>query len=168
VGIGTSTPVGKLDVKGAATLRGAVTLPTTGNATAAAGKNSQPLNLSGSGFNSSLGQSVNETFRWQVEPVANNTANPVGKLSLLFGLGSTSPSETGLSIASNGTINFASGQTFPGTTNGTVKSVGLSAPASDFSVSASPVISTGTLNLQWLIPPTEQPTPNAIVKRDIF
>jgi hypothetical protein len=168
VGIGTSTPVGKLDVKGASTLRGAVTLPTTGNATAAAGKNSQPLNLSASAFNSSIGQALNETFRWQTEPVGNNTAAPLSKLSLLFGLGSNTPSETGFSISNTGIINFASSQTFPATGNGTVKSVGLSAPASDFSVSASPVTSSGTLNLQWLIPPTDQPTPSAIVKRDIF
>ena len=168
VGIGTSTPVGKLDVKGATTLRGAVTLPTTGNATAATGKTSQPLNLSASGFNSSIGQAVNETFRWQVEPLANNTANPLGKLSLLFGLGSNLPAETGLSVSNTGIINFAPGQTFPGTGNGTVRSVGLSAPATDFSVSGSPVTSTGTLNLQWLVPPTEQPTASAIVKRDIF
>src|SRR5450432_1579580 len=60
VGIGTSAPVGKLDVKGATTLRGAVTLPTTGNATAATGKNSQPLSFSGSAFNSNIGQPVNE------------------------------------------------------------------------------------------------------------
>jgi hypothetical protein len=166
VGIGTSTPVAKLDVKGATIVRGALTLPTTGNATAAAGKNSQPLNLSASGFNSNIGQALNETFRWQVEPVGNNTANPLGKLSLLFGLGSTTPSETGLSVSNAGIINFASGQTFPGTTNGTVRSVGLSAPASDFSVSGSPVTTSGTLNLQWLVAPGSGDVANAIVKRD--
>lgn len=166
VGIGTSTPSAKLDVKGASIFRGAVNLSATANATAAAGKNSQTLNMSASAFSSSIGQAVNQTFRWQAEPVGNNTATPLGKLSLLFGLGSTTPAETGLAISNNGIITFASGQTFPGTTNGTVKSVGLSAPATDFSVSSSPVTGSGTLNLQWLVPPGSTDVPNSIVKRN--
>jgi len=49
---------------------------------------------------------------------------------------------------------------------GTVTSVGLSAPASDFKVTGSPVTTTGTLNLAWNVVPTNANTPNAIVKRD--
>jgi hypothetical protein len=49
-----------------------------------------------------------------------------------------------------------------------VTSVGLSAPATDFSVSGSPVTRSGTLSLQWLVPPSDQNVPNAIVKRDAF
>src|SRR5208337_130429 len=62
-------------------------------------------------------------------------------------------------------ITFASGQTFPSTV-GTVKSVGLSAPSSDFTVSGSPVTTSGTLGLNWNIAPTSSATANAIVKRD--
>src|SRR6516162_158601 len=47
-----------------------------------------------------------------------------------------------LSIAGNGIITFANGQTFPGA-SGTVTSVGLAAPLSDFSISGSPVTSSG-------------------------
>ena len=49
------------------------------------------------------------------EPAGNNTASPTGKLNLLFGAGATTPAETGLSIAPNGVITFAHGQTFPST-----------------------------------------------------
>ena len=49
---------------------------------------------------------------------------------------------------------------------GTVKSVALAAPSSDFVVTGSPVTTTGTLNLAWNIAPTSANTANAIVKRD--
>ncbi len=115
IGINNPAPLVSLDVKGATTIRGLFTLPATGTATAAAGKNSQPLNLSGAAFNSTTGTSVNETFRLQTESASNNTANASGKLNLLFYSGTNAATETGLSIASNGQITFASGQTFPGT-----------------------------------------------------
>ena len=49
---------------------------------------------------------------------------------------------------------------------GTVSSVGLSAPSSDFTVSGSPVTTSGTLGLNWTVAPTNLGTANAIVKRD--
>jgi hypothetical protein len=51
-------------------------------------------------------------------------------------------------------------------TAGTVTSVGLAAPTTDFSVSGSPVTSAGTLTFAWKIPPTNAATASAIVKRD--
>ncbi|MGA9509060.1 MAG: hypothetical protein WBV55_10605, partial [Candidatus Sulfotelmatobacter sp.] len=57
---------------------------------------------------------VNQTFRWQAEPTANDTAAPSGTLNLQYGLGATTPSETGLKISSKGIFTFAPGQTFPG------------------------------------------------------
>jgi hypothetical protein len=47
-----------------------------------------------------------------------------------------------------------------------VKSVALAAPASDFTVTGSPVPGTGTLSLVWTHVPTSANTKNAIVKRD--
>jgi hypothetical protein len=71
-----------------------------------------------------------------------------------------------LSIASTGIMTFANGQTFPGAGNGTVTSVGLAAPLSDFSISGSPVTSSGLLTLNWNTAPSSTNTGNAIVKRD--
>jgi hypothetical protein len=167
VGIGTDQPAARLDVKGAATIRGPLTLPSTGLATATAGMVSQPESFSASSFNSGTGSAVTQTFQWQAEPTGNNTETPSAALSLLFRAGTPAAAETGLSISSAGIIQFAPGQTFPQSNDsGTVTSVGLSAPASDFSVGGSPVTSSGMLNLQWLIPPTDQNVPNSIVKRD--
>ena len=167
IGINTSAPASALDVKGNTTLHGILTLPTTGTATSSGAKNSQPQNLVASAFNSSSSTAENETFRWQAEPTGNNTISPSATLNLLFGKGSANPTETGLKIASNGQITFASGQTFPGGVGGgTVTSVGLSAPSSDFTVSGSPVTKSGTLALKWTVAPTSVATANAIVKRD--
>jgi len=166
VGINTTKPVSTLDVKGGGTIRGLFSLPPTGTATATTGFNSQPEDLAASVFNSGTGTAVPQTFQWQAESVNNDTSNATGSLNLLFAQGAGTPTETGLNIASNGRITFASGQTFPGTGTGTVTSVGLSAPNSDFNVSGSPVTGAGTLGLTWNVPPDTNATPNAIVKRD--
>ncbi len=121
IGIGTSTPSSTLDVKGAATFRGAINMATTGIATASAGKVSQASNFAASAFNSATKAAVNQTFHWRAEPVANNTSHPGASMSLLFAQGTATPAETGFAIASNGRVSFASGQTFPGT--GTISGV---------------------------------------------
>lgn len=167
VGINTTTPAVTLDVNGAENVHGSLNMIAGGNATSAGGKNSQPLDFTASSYNSSTKAAVAQKFQWQAEPVGNNTASPAGALSLLYGAGTTAPAETGLKIAKSGVITFAAGQTFPGAEGtGTVTSVGLSAPTSDFVVTASPVKTSGTLNLAWNVAPTSNPTPNAIVKRD--
>jgi len=114
IGIGTTTPSSTLDVKGGATVRGLLYLPISGTATATAGQDSQALDLAASAFDSSTGAAVSQTFQWRAEPEGNNTSNPAGTLNLLFGSGAATPSETGLNIARNGKITFATGQTFPG------------------------------------------------------
>jgi len=114
VGIGTITPAATLDVKGTGTIRGTLSLPATGMATASKGFNSQALNLSASAFSSTTSTAVNQVFQWQAEPAGNDTSTPSGTLNLLFGEGATKPSETGLHIANNGQITFATGQLFPG------------------------------------------------------
>jgi hypothetical protein len=121
IGINTATPAATLDVKGSGTIRGTLGLPSSGVATATAGKNSYPLILSSTAFNSGTAASVTQTFRLQTEPAGNNSDTPSGKLNLLFYSGTSTPTETGLSIASNGQITFAPGQSFPGT--GTITGV---------------------------------------------
>jgi hypothetical protein len=115
IGINTTTPGAMLDVKGGGTIRGTLNLPTQGTANATKGFNSQPITLVGSAFNSSTSKAVNQTFAWQTQPVANNTSSPAGALDLLYSSGTSTLANTGLSIASNGTLTFAAGQTFPGT-----------------------------------------------------
>ena len=114
VGINSPTPAATLDVKGTSNFRGIVTMPSAGLATATTGKDSYPFVFAASAFNSSSKASVLENFRWQAEPVNNNSTSPAGSLNLLFSAGTGTPAETGLSIASNGQITFAPGQTFPG------------------------------------------------------
>jgi hypothetical protein len=165
IGINTTTPAATLDVKGGETLRGLLYMPPTAAATATAGKNSEPIDLVASSFSSTLTAPVNQTFQFVAEPAGNNTANPSGTLNLLYALGAAAPAETGLKISNKGVFTFAAGQTFPGTGPGTVKSVGFSAPSSDFTVSGSPVTSTGTLGLNWTVAPTSANTASTIVKR---
>jgi len=141
IGLNTTSPVTALDVKGGGTIRGTLNLPSNGTATSGGGKNSQPLLLAASAFNSGTSAAVAENFRLQAEPVSNNTTSPSGKLNLLFATGTNPPTETGLSVASNGQITFATGQTFPGTGSGTITGVaagaGLTGGGSSGSVSLS-------------------------------
>ena len=150
IGINTITPATTLDVKGGGTIRGPLSLPATAAATATAGKNSQALNLAASAFNSTSSTAVNQTFQWQSEPAGNDTSTPSGTLNLLFGEGATKPSETGLNIASNGQITFATGQTFPGTGtgDGTVTSV-----ATGLGLTGGPIIASGTLTIDTAVVP---------------
>jgi len=115
VGINTITPGATLDVKGTANVEGLLTLPATGPATASGGRLSQGQEFVASSYNSSTPAAVNQTFELRAEPVGNNTASPSATLSVLFGSGTAAPAETGLKIASNGQLTFATGQKFPGT-----------------------------------------------------
>jgi hypothetical protein len=176
VGIGTTTPTSTLDVNGTAlisgilranggeTVGGTLELAPTGTATAGAGFNSQILKLYSSAYNSASNAVVNPRFGWQVKPSGNDSVAPSGTLNLLFSTTSAPPAPTGFFFNANGTINFAPGQTFPGT--GKITSVGLSAPSSDFKVTGSPVTGAGTLGLNWTVAPTHADAANTIVKRD--
>jgi hypothetical protein len=124
-------------------VNGILSLPNTGTATSTAGFNSEPLSLVASAFNSTSSAAVKQSFNWQAEPAANNTSAPSGTLNLLFGAGATKPAETGLKIASNGLLTFATGQTFPGTGNGTITGI-TTASGSGLSGGGT----TGTLNLE--------------------
>jgi fibronectin-binding autotransporter adhesin len=98
-------------------------MPNTGTATATQGFNSNAFDFIASSFNSGTVAAVQQRFRWQAEAKGNDTANPTASLNLLFAAAGGIPSETGLSVASNGLISFAAGQTFPGTGNGTITQV---------------------------------------------
>jgi Chaperone of endosialidase len=135
VGINTTTPTTALDVNGAAlisgalsanggaTVGGALLLPATGTATATAGFNSQFTKIYTSAYNSSSKAPVQPRFEWQGEVAGNNTASPSATLNLLSSTTSAGATETGFHFNANGTINFAPGQAFPGTGNGTITGV---------------------------------------------
>jgi hypothetical protein len=148
IGINTSTPFATLDVNGAGTFRGLLTLPPITPAKPAAGSISQSLNLTAAAYNSSTKASVNQTFRWQAEPVANNTATPNGTLDLLYASGTGAPVETGLKIGGNGNVTFSAGQSFPGTGTGTVSSV-----AAGLGLKGGPITGSGTLSIDSAVVP---------------
>jgi len=142
VGINTTTPATQLDVNGGGVIRGTLSLPATGNATAGGGKNSQGLNLVASSFSSTSSTALNQVFRWQAEPAANDTASPTGTLNLQYGLGTATPTETGLKVSSKGVLAFATGQTFPGTGDGSVTSI-----ATGLGLTGGTITKTGTLTI---------------------
>jgi trimeric autotransporter adhesin len=113
VGIGTKAPATMLDVQGATTLQGNVTLASAA-ATATAGANSPSLRWAASSYDSKTKAAVGQNFVWQAQPDGNNSTSPTAKLALLFAAGTATPAPTGLSIAPDGVITFASKQTFPG------------------------------------------------------
>ena len=124
---------------GPVTAAGAL-LPASGTATAGKGFASQPLDSVASAYNSITAKAENKDFRWQAEPVGNDSGAPSGKFNLLFGSNGATPTETGLSVASSGQISFASGQTFPGA--GTVTSVGSGA-----GLTGGPITGSGALSI---------------------
>jgi hypothetical protein len=135
VGIGTTTPTATLDVNGTALVSGALTvdststfsgpmmLTPTGTATAAKGFPSQYIKLETSAFNSTSASVVEPRFQLQAEAKANDTAAPTATLNLISSTTNAPPTETGFFFNANGTINFAPGQTFPGTGAGTITGV---------------------------------------------
>ena len=135
VGIGTTTPTTTLDVNGTALVSGALTanggatiggslvLPALGTATAAGGFNSQLIKIETSAYNSSTQEVVDPRFEWEAVENGNNTAAPSATLNLLSSTTTAGATETGFSFNPNGTINFAPGQTFPGTGSGTITGV---------------------------------------------
>jgi len=84
-------------------------------------------------------------------------------------IGGLPPTAFALAASSSGGNQHAGsghGQASVPATAGTVTSVGLAAPATDYSVSGSPVTTAGTLTFAWKVAPTNLNTANAIVKRD--
>jgi hypothetical protein len=144
IGIGTNTPAATLDVNGNVAARGALALESNGIATAAIGRNSQPLQFFANVFSATTKTAFSPIFALQAEAFGNNTTASSGTLNLLYGNGTT-PTETGLSFSSRGLIKFAAGQTFPG--SGTITGVTTISPLAGSGTSGSVALS---LNLPVL------------------
>ncbi|MFT4111525.1 hypothetical protein [Silvibacterium sp.] len=137
VGIGRA-PNGTLDVNGQIVARGWLTMARLGNATTSAGSNSAPILFQTSGYNSSSKADQTPYFQFQANAVNNNTSTPGATLNFLYGNGTSALADTGLYINSNGTIHFASAQTFPSTANG-ITSVAHDNSLTGAGTSASPL-----------------------------
>jgi trimeric autotransporter adhesin len=138
VGIGTAAPTATLDVNGSALVSGTVTaggvtangvleMAPTGTATASTGYNSQIIKMYSSAYNSSSKAVVNPRFEWEALVTGNDTAAPSATLALLSSTTAAGAAPTGFYFNTNGTINFAPGQTFPGvgTITGVTAGTGL-------------------------------------------
>ncbi len=66
---------------------------------------------------------LNPRFEWQAAITGNDTASPSATLNLLSSTTSAGATNTGFHFNANGTVNFAPGQTFPGTGPGTINGV---------------------------------------------
>jgi hypothetical protein len=96
-------------------LMGGIELPPASPDSSTAGAlDSAPLDFESSVTNPQTNSSIMQRFRWVSQPVLGTTTPAASaQLSFLFGAGGTNPTNTGLSINADGTINFAPGQNFP-------------------------------------------------------
>ncbi len=135
IGIGTTTPAATLDVDGTALVEQGLTvvgssifngpfvISPTGTASPTKLYPSNYLKFLTSVYNSSTKSVIQPRFQMQAEVQGNNTAAPTGTLNLLASNGTGAPVETGLHFNTDGTITFATNQTFPGTGPGTITGV---------------------------------------------
>jgi hypothetical protein len=126
VGVGdvpNSTAI--FDVNGKSIWRGLLNVSRAGTATTSTGYDSFPMFFQASSYNSSSKAAVLPAFQWQAEPTGNDTTSPGATFNMLASATGGTPAETGLYFNTNGTLHFASGQTFPGTGtgNGTITGV---------------------------------------------
>ncbi len=112
LGIGKS-PAAALDVNGISFFGGQAVIEKGGTATSSTSYNSHSFQLQTSAYNSSTKAAVSPYLEFEAEVSGNNTSAPTSSLHLLFGTGTGGASESGFYINSNGTIHFASAQTFP-------------------------------------------------------
>lgn len=104
IGIGTTSPSSKLDVRGSTSISGTLGLRSTGTATSTTAFSSQPFDMTASAFNSSSATAVNQRFRFRVVPFNNNTSTANAFLDLQFGRGTATPVSTGFGIDRDGTL----------------------------------------------------------------
>lgn len=144
---------GPLNVNGALTSSGAidavvgVIYPPLGTANTSQGYPSAPLDIENSSYLQGTGP-VTYLFRWQAFPVGNNssTVNAGGTLNLLYGVNGLL-NQTGLSIAGNGVVNFALGQTYPGLFAANPQTSTYTTTSTDFATCATIPVASGTFTI---------------------
>lgn len=103
---------------------------------------SAPMDFESSSPGLQAGTTTTQRFRWISQSLAATGPGPTASLSLLFGVNGATPTSTGLSVNSDGTINFAPGQQF-GVNVGSVMSGGSNASNAGATGSNSPIVNTG-------------------------
>lgn len=116
---------------------------------------SAPLDFESSSPGPQRGTAMTQVFRWVSQSPAGTSKGPTAQLSLLFGANGANPTRTGLSINSDGTINFASGQSFPANAVLNAISAGAGNGAAT-GLEGNPIVNTS--NYGWV-----QDPPNAAV-----
>jgi hypothetical protein len=133
-------------------LQGGAILPAIAMAprNSTAGVPSTGLDLIASAFNQKTSSTQNELFRWQAEPVQSGTANPSGRLSLLFGANGATPKDTGFFINSDGTLGIVPGQQIPlNAIQTALNDAGLTTPSSTpGETPTAPVVNTASYSWQ--------------------
>ena len=117
--------------------------------------------LNGSQPNDGLAFAANSGLSATFDSKENTNQSHPAELDIVFSSGLPTTCSSNQILQWNGNA-WACGHE----DTGTVSSVGLSAPPSDFTVSNSPVTGTGTLNLSWNVAPSNSNVGNSIVKRD--
>jgi hypothetical protein len=164
IGVGTATPASKLDVSGNASIRDTLTLfPKSTDPTLAVNGTSFRIASTGK-VNFVSGQTFPGTGTITGVTTATSSGLQGGGTTGTLGLSLLKSCATGQTLAWSGSAWAC--KTISGGGGGTVTSVGLSAPSSDFTVAGSPITNSGTLGLNWTVAPTSANTANAIVKRD--
>jgi hypothetical protein len=106
-----------LDVLGTTIYRGIMDLSRQADATTTTGEASWPFRFNTSAYNTYKSADLGAFFELEAEPIGNNTETTGATLNLRYNNGNVAnANETGLYFNGDGTIHFASGQTFPITT----------------------------------------------------
>ena len=147
--VGTGTPSTALSINsnGSFVTYGGMSAKTSTVATSSVGASSPFLGLGASTYKSSTSSAIAQNWGWQAVPTGNNTTTPSSNVSLLYGAGNATPAPTGFSIAANGIVNFAPGQTFPGG-GGTITGITTTSPLAGSGTSGSVALSLNTSALE--------------------
>lgn len=123
IGIGTKAPAATLDVDGSSVFRGNLQLALSGTPSTTTAASSNTLTFNTGAWKSTTGSAIYPRFVWQAVPTGNNTAAPSITLQLQSSITTAVPVNTGFYFNADGTIHFASNQTFPGTGPGTLTGI---------------------------------------------
>ncbi len=131
-------------------------------ATATSAPSSPQYWFGASAYNSSTSAAVSQNLGWQAVVTGNNTATPSANLVLLSSTGTNPLVPTGMSISAKGLVNWAPGQTFPGTGAGTITGITTTSPLTGSGTTGSVALGLNETTLTSDITPSLETTFNTI------